>query len=206
MITARHVAFPVVLMWLAPAVFAQSQPIGLQAIDANQRVVGTVLDVDDPRWARTALDFDGHILVVSVGRTGLGGPLAEGVYFASADCTGQAYASWTFPSILEPQSVAGPSNTVYWAPTGSVQMFTVNSRLPPGGACEPFGPAPFYGAVAVNPIGALTPPFEPPFSLAPISLFYPVPTLSPSWLILLAGLIAVAGVILLGRQVAGRAA
>jgi hypothetical protein len=125
------------------------------------------------------------------------------VFFASTDCTGQAYAPNHGPDqFLEPQAIAGPQQTFYAGPRPALNppAFAYNSHLTGSCSTESGG---LVAAAPVDPVRDLAPVWQPPFSLVPVPItcgVVSVPAVSPLGLGALAVVLAGGSIVLLRRR------
>jgi hypothetical protein len=168
--TGRVVPALVGLSLWAAAASAQSGSVFVQ--DATGQILGPVMDyrfvIGAPAtgFAAFSVVVGGKVAILQANRNKIiGGGLDGAVYFATTDCSGQAYIDWDPSWITPPSSIGGPLNTVY---VGDVSPVVVHPNLQSfynqaGGACitETFADA----VAPVTPVGTL--PAVPPFSLVP---------------------------------------
>jgi len=181
---------------------AQLQPTALEVVDSNNIVVGTVLDFRAPNAVTVPLLIDGHLTILLFGPAGVSslegsGGGTGGVFFASADCTGQGFAWSGGPQeFFEPQSVAGPNRTFYAGPRSTTipPAFSFNSHL--GTNCTVISGT-LQNALPVFPVRNLTPPWQPPFRLQAAPEASPVPAVSSAGLLVLLAALAGGGVLVL---------
>lgn len=165
----------------------------LEAIDAQGHVLGTAID-DQFSRATVPLLINNFQVRVTVQRAFLAGPGPNRVYFASNNCTGQAYVEWVPEALGQPHAIVTLSNTVYAGPRGSTQPVTTNSVLKEGSdACVVSfsgGPVDLFPVAKVL---SLSPEFQPPFDLRVVDSLSPVPApaLGLGGLAVLASLLAV---------------
>jgi hypothetical protein len=183
--------------------FAQIQAVSAELVDSNGTVVGTILDYHGPLGVATvALIIDGHSTILaftpnSVDTFASAG--GSGVFFASADCTGQGFAlSFGPDEFLEPQAVGGTNNTFYAGPRSAIVPgpFSYNSVLRHGQACSTES-ATLTNALPVSPVRSLTPPWLPPFRLEGSPAASSVPAVSSLGLLALAVALGGGGMLLL---------
>src|SRR5262249_42940573 len=106
----RHqgVAMLFVLSWMGSELAAAPVRPRFAAVqDANGVILGPVVDS-----SVFTVEVGGKIALPRADRTTLSGVAGASVWFATADCSGQAYVEWD-PSFLSPPStIGGPANTV----------------------------------------------------------------------------------------------
>ena len=145
----------------------------------------------------------GKLAFLQAGRTTLEG-VAGGPYFATPDCSGQAYMQWDPSFIPPPSTIGGPLNTVYVGAIPPPQAHPViqSFYLAAGAPCAPAGLAPSDYLVTVEAVGTL--PAVPPFSLVPSgpALATAVPAANTWALAMLGMLLAGAALIALRRRAA----
>lgn len=190
----RGAFYLIVLLLLGSSreALGQIQPATAELIDAKGTVIGPVLDYNGSGGGvRVPLLIDGHTTILlffpgTVGTVVAGGGMG-GVFFASADCTGQGFAPNLGPDdFLEPQAIGGPRNTFFAGPASPTApgAFTFNSVLLPGQACSAASGT--FNALPVNPVRDLTPPWQPPFRLVNSPAASSVPAVSAVGLLILA--------------------
>ncbi len=183
--------------------FAQIEPATAELVDTAGTVVGPVLDFYDREDASVALLVDGHSTILSFTPNTidtlhvLGG---TGVYFASTDCTGQAYAvTLGTNEFLEPQAVGGLNFTFYAGAPGAILpgQITFQSLLFAGAECMKTQMTTQESAVPVFPVRDLSPAFQPPFHIVNTRGATPVPAVSTLGLAAIALALALGGLFLL---------
>jgi hypothetical protein len=183
--------------------FGQLEPASVELTDSLGTVVGPVLDFAPIGFTEVPLVIDGHptylafhwnAAVVDPIQTLTG---VDGVYFGSADCTGQGFAYYP-GSFLEPQAVGGTGNTFFAGPSVPPIPFAYNSVLRGGQSCVVESSS-LTSAAPVNPVRNLTPPWVPPFKVQYVTTtgLNAVPAVSPQGLAALVVLLAGAGIALL---------
>lgn len=208
MTLARCLPVPYCLLFLlciSLRLGAQLTPINLAVFDSTQTEVGPVVDLGSGTdHAIVGTSLGGHVLLLVATYSDLG-VLGGGdrVFFASPNCTGQAYisASITTPRFYEPHTVAGPSRQVFiGSRVDPTQPVTYNSFMAQHAACTN-SPGSWHGVVPATLIGQL-PAFTPPFSLGPASApaSASVPALSPLGIGSLVLLLGLAGIMFLLRR------
>jgi hypothetical protein len=185
---------------------AQSEPATAQVVDSAGTVVGPVLDHYSRTGASVALLIDGHSTILlfrtdSFDTIAVTGEL--GVFFASADCTGQGYAVNYGPfEFFEPQAVGGPNRTFYAGTRSAVfpGPFNFQSALFSGQACAAqSGTLP--NALPVFPVRDLSPTWQPPFRIENVrGATATVPAVSTLGLVGIAVALAIGGLFLLRRR------
>jgi hypothetical protein len=210
-------AIALVLAFTGSAVFGAVQPGALSLVDSAGIVVGRVLDFP-AGLASVPLLVEGHqtVLVFQPGTTQLptiqtqnnaSGPMFGGVFFASTDCTGQAFALNQGSEFvyLEPSAVAGPNYTYYaGTPSASPSTFNYNSALRGGRTCATESGSLGF-VLPVFAVRDLTPNWQPPFhaqvALAPVAAV-PAPAISAIGLLVLALVLGGAGIVFLRTRAA----
>jgi len=146
---------------------ARAEPSFAAVSDATGAILGPVAGYS-PSSAVFTVSLGGKTALLAADRTTLTGVGDASVWFASADCSGQAYVQWTPANISPPSSIGGPTNTVYVGDPAAVQANIVaNSRyFGAGSACQPYPPTSEY-FVPVDPVGTL--PAVAPFTLVPFA-------------------------------------
>jgi hypothetical protein len=201
----RRVALFLILCWLAAGLAtAQSRPSFAAVQDATGALLGPVVDAPKP-FAVFSVEVGGRIALLQADRTTLSGVGDASVWFATADCTGQAYLQWVPSYISPPSSIGGPANTVYVGDPAAPQAAGVvaHSRyFGAGGACQPY-PATTEYFVPVDAVGVL--PATPPFTLVPFpaATAQAVPAVA-GWGLLALGLLLAAAAFFKLRRTAGR--
>jgi hypothetical protein len=156
-------------LWAAAA---SAQPGSVFVQDATGQLLGPVMDyrfmigAPETGFAAFSVVVGGKVAILQANRNKIiGGGIDGAVFFATTDCSGQAYIDWDPSWITPPSSIGGPLNTVY---VGDVSPVVVHPNLQSlyfqaGGACMA---QVSHDAVApVAPVGTL--PAVPPFSLVP---------------------------------------
>lgn len=195
------------LSWVAMAAAAAADPSFAAVQDSTGRVLGPLVDYQftpglNPGFAVFTVAFDGKLAVLQANRTTLSGAgVSQVVWFATPDCSGQAYLSWDPSYITPPSSIGGPANTVYVGDAAPVQAHPViQSRyVGAGSGCQPYPPIDDY-LVPVAAVGNLA--AVPPFTLVTAfpSLAAAVPAVGGGGLLALAALLAAAAIVFLGRR------
>jgi hypothetical protein len=146
---------------------AQTRPSFAAVQDANGVILGPVVDYQRT-FAVFSVEAGGKIALLQADRTTLAGVGDASVWFATPDCSGQAYVQWAPGNISPPSSIGGPANTVYVGDPAAPQANIVaHSRyFGAGGACQPY-PATTEYFVPVDPVGVL--PATPPYTLVPFA-------------------------------------
>ena len=186
--------------------WGQIQPASSELVDSTGTVVGSILDFEGPnRSAKVPLLVEGHTTILAF-RPGINPVLiltlteTEGVFFASADCTGQGFAANAGPdSFLEPQAIGGPQYTFFVGAPGTPGPFAYNSVLRGGQACSVESDT-LASALPVNAVRDLTPPWQPPFRIVNSPNPNSVPAVSPAGLLVLALSLVALGIVLLRRR------
>ena len=130
----------------------------LSVVDATGATMGRVLGVNTGLHA-TVVGFasNGQIYPFDVERSDYQGTL---LYFASTDCTGQAYATPTYTP-FPATALSLPDDTLY-GENGPSQLATLHS-LKSGGSC--YGAGVTMTVVPVDVVANLGTMFTPPFSV-----------------------------------------
>lgn len=173
-IIAVSVAFMVLL--LASEATAQRVVDEATLVDANGKQIGTlhVSSRDDDPFVLIELD-DHSIVHVAASPGGFAVASNTYIYWASADCSGQAYA-YVRQGLLVPPAPVGPPGATLYQSGSSTSTVQVYSTVAPGGTggCQscamalscPTGPAPL---VPLTPVVDLNTLFTPPFHVVAAS-------------------------------------
>jgi hypothetical protein len=186
--------------------FGQIQAASPELVDSTGIVVGPILDFNRPGGPVTvSLLIEGHttilafrpgtvpVLILTLAET-------EGVFFASADCTGQGFAANAGPdSFLEPQAIGGLQYTFFAGPTGTPAPLAYNSVLRGGQTCSAESDV-LANALPVTAVRDLMPPWIPPFRIVNVQAPNPVPAVSPAGLAILAIVLGTLSIVLLRRR------
>jgi hypothetical protein len=194
---------------IPPAASAQAVPATFEVVDSTDAVLGPVVDVVDwsfPEAPVVTFMVAGHPIAAAVQSDGrMFTPASTGVvnareiFFASADCTGQAYMkSWAPNAIWEPQAIVGLDNTVFVGSPAAPQTITSNSVLRESSSCSA------ESALTGNLITAarlqeLTPPYQPPFRIRSAGSTASVPAVSLPGLVVLVMVLGSVALFLLRR-------
>jgi hypothetical protein len=175
---------------------SQIQPINVEVVDASNNLLGTTKTYYTS-GVQVMLEVDSHVVVAIVGRNHLA--TNNPVYFASNDCSGQAYAAWSPVNIFDPHSIVTLSNSVYAGPRATQQAVLTQSRLDAGiNGCQ-VASVLRSDLVPVAFVRDLSPHFQAPFGIraAAASASATAPALSPGAIIILLTSLVVAALFLL---------
>jgi hypothetical protein len=143
---------------LVVAIFGLQKSVTFTVVDVTGKVLGPVVGtMQGSGTAIVAIPFHGRWLPVVVLRSSFG---ASGLFFASADCTGQPYL---FPdaSPFPATAVLGPSSTLYFE-DGAVRQVDFASFIDAysgAGSQSAFTSAAVPASVAFN-LNVFKPPFK----------------------------------------------
>lgn len=167
------------------------RPVSVEVVDAANNVLGTTHTYFG--GSVIMLEVDSHLIQANVFATHLAS--INPVYFATSDCSGQAFAAWFPGNIFEPSAVVTLSNSVYAGPRAPRQTVSTLSRLDQGvNGCQ-VASVVRNDLVPVQFIRDLTPYFQPPFhARAAAANFASAPALSTEALAFLALALAVPAV------------
>jgi len=141
----------------------------MMVVDSAGTVVGPItgFTFDGPRLVlpQVVLQLDGRLvgLLVHPDRFEGSGP---SLAYESTNCTGQAWLSGPFATLILPGTIDSPFKTVLYIPDPSATpgLVTVTARSLWLGTCFPFE-FPVSSAVPAIPLVDLNTLFTPPFSL-----------------------------------------
>jgi hypothetical protein len=148
----------IVASWSA---YGQIQPATAEVVDAASNVLGPTHTYAG--GAVIILEVDGYLVQANVLATHLAS--INPVYFATNDCTGQAFAAWSPTVIFPPSSIVTLSNSVYAGPPAPQQAVMTHSRLDSGvNGCQ-VAAVLRSDLVPVAFVRDLSPHFQPPFGV-----------------------------------------
>lgn len=186
---------------------ADVHPVDFTLVDAHGTVIGPAV-VRRQNEVEVSLVVDGHatVLLFDLDRFR---PINEpfgGVYYFSADCTGQAYTDIGAVGFLETQAVSG-TNLTFFAPMAGGSPInpplTFNSTLRWGAeGCVPEATTIDVGGsfFPIEPVRDLAPLWQPPFRLVATATATPVPAVSPLGLAVLALALGAGSLLVLRRR------
>lgn len=135
-------------------------------VDSNDRIVGRIVGMEGPHTAMVLVEGNGHLAMISVSKTLLGG--GDHIGYESTDCTGPGWMTFAPKTwLMAWGSTNDPSGTLWvgdWSvPSETRSLFSRWSTDPVGRpGCEPLSgePARYAPAKAVTDLGQFVPPFR----------------------------------------------